>query len=139
MPHRPGVWAIAVLLGAAAGCESGRRSPAGFRLPADGDTERGKAAFVAFGCNQCHEVAGADLARPAGPPVQRVVLGGEVDRGIGDGKIVKWIIDPSPRERNGVRMPHTTEQMTVRQLTDIVAFLQSHYTLRRLSPAWTYY
>jgi hypothetical protein len=139
MPHRPGVWAIVALLGAATGCESARRSSAGFRLPADGDAERGKAAFVALGCNNCHEVAGAELPQPANPSVQRVMLGGEVGREIGDGKLVRWIIAPSPQVRNGSAMPHKTEEMTVRQLTDIVAFLQSHYTLRRLTPTWTYY
>jgi cytochrome c len=139
MPQQAGVWAIAVMLCAATGCESGRRSPAGFRLAPDGDVERGKVAFVALGCTNCHEVAGVGLPQPANPLVQRVILGGEVNKETGDGRLVRSIIDPSPKVRNGLLMPHQPEQMTVRQLTDIVAFLQSRYTLRRLTPAWTYY
>ena len=54
---------IAVLLGVVA-CESGRHSPAGFRLPADGSVERGKAAFVTLECHHCHEVQGVELPPP---------------------------------------------------------------------------
>src|SRR5579883_1177437 len=83
----------AISLAVLAGCESGRHASTGFRLPPDGDAERGKAAFVAFGCAACHEVAGGDS-----------------------------------------RMPHYAETMTVRQLTDLVAFLQSRYSVRHLNP-----
>ena len=42
--------ALAALLGMGA-CDSGRHSSAGFRLPPDGDVERGKVTFVALGCH----------------------------------------------------------------------------------------
>ena len=60
-----------------------------------------------------------------------------------DGYLVTSIIYPSyqlasyPKEQitaNGEsRMPHYADKMTVRQLTDIVAFLQSRYVVRQSS------
>jgi L-cysteine S-thiosulfotransferase len=132
---RRSLWlAVAALAVIASGCDSGRRSAAGFRLPPDGDIERGKTAFVTLGCNACHEVAGVDLPKATTPAV--MVLGGDVYQVVGDGKLVTKIISPSGRQ---VRMPHYSEKMTIRQLTDIVAFLQSEYHLRRVAPTGTYY
>ena len=34
------------------------------------------------------------------------------------------------------RMPHYADTLTVRQLTDIVAFLQSRYSVRRINPRY---
>lgn len=139
---------IAALLGTAA-CDSGRHSSAGFRLPANGDVERGKAAFVAFGCHACHAVSGVDLPRPTVQPAVPVVLGGEVDTEIADGYLFTSVIYPSyqlahyPKEQitNGgkSRMPSYADKMTVQQLTDIVAFLQSRYSVRPLPSRYTYY
>ncbi len=66
--------AIAVLAAAGAACTSGRHSAAAFRLPPDGGAVKGQAAFVALGCNTCHEVTGADLPRPTVQPAVPVVL-----------------------------------------------------------------
>jgi mono/diheme cytochrome c family protein len=139
---------VAVLLGAVA-CESGRHSPAGFRLPADGNAERGKAVFVALECQSCHEVSGVDLPRPTVQPPVPVVLGGQIPWEVTDGYLVTSIINPShelalyPKEQITVggksRMPEYADRMTVRQLTDLVAFLQSRYTVRRPSPKYPYY
>ena len=142
MLSRFGLLSLAVFLSAGAGC-SGRHSSAAFHLPPDGDVERGKAAFVALGCNGCHEVSGADLPRPTVQPPVPVVLGGATDARLSDAYLVTSIIYPShdlgPYPKNQVssggesRMPHSyTDRMTVRQLTDIVAFLQSRYTITRL-------
>lgn len=140
MLRRSCLAATAILLGAAAGCESGRRSSAGFRLPPDGSIDRGKIAFIDFGCNNCHEVAGVDLPRPTVQPPVPVVLGGEVTTELSDGSLVTSIIYPSYRlarypkdqitARGESRMPHYADRMTVRQLTDLVAFLQSRYVVR---------
>ena len=127
---------------AAAGCESGRHSASGFRLPPDGDIERGKVAFVALGCAACHEVSGGDMPRPTVQPPVPVVLGGVLDHEMSDGRLVTSIIYPTfrlahyPKSQlvNGgqSRMPPYADQITVRQLTDIVAFLQSRYGVRRI-------
>jgi len=139
---------MALLLGAVA-CESGRHSSAGFRLPADGNVERGKAAFVALECHRCHEVAGAELPPPTVQPPVPVVLGGVVLNEMTDGYLTASIINPSyrlagyPKESitagGKSRMPEYADCMTVRQLTDLVAFLQSRYTVRRGSPKYPYY
>ncbi|HTT62996.1 MAG TPA: c-type cytochrome [Bryobacteraceae bacterium] len=139
---------ITVLLGAVA-CESGRHSPAGFRLPADGNVERGKTAFVALECNRCHAVSGVELPPPTAQPPVPVVLGGLVAGEMTDGYLAASIINPSyrlapyPKELvtagGKSRMPEYADRMTVRQLGDLVAFLQSRYTVRRGSPKYPYY
>jgi L-cysteine S-thiosulfotransferase len=139
MPRSPAFWAVAALLIAAPACETGRRSPAGFRLPPDGDIERGKAAFVGLGCTQCHDAAGVSLPKAQARTAHPIVLGGEVTREPSDGRLVKAVIWPSPNAREGQTMPHFEDQMTVRQLTDTVAFLQSRYTLRKPAPTLTGY
>jgi hypothetical protein len=137
-----------IVLGAVTGCGSSRYSNAAFRLPPGGDAERGKQTFVALGCNSCHAVVGTDLPQPTVQPMVPVVLGGEVTQRPADAYLVTSVICPSCRlapypknqiTENGVsRMPRDyAERITVAQLADIVAFLQSHYTLRRL-PEYTY-
>jgi hypothetical protein len=139
MQQRPVLWVMAAVLAAAAACDTGRRSAAGFRLPPDGDIERGKAAFVKLGCNQCHDVAGMNLAKPQSATQKVIVLGGEVTREPADGKLVRSIIWPAQRAGAAISMPHYAERMTVRDLTDIVALLQSRYTVRRLTNTGMYY
>lgn len=124
-----------------AGCAS---QEGGFTLP-PGDAERGQEAFVKFRCYDCHRVHGVDL--PAGEePNQAVVeLGGEVERMKDYGDLVTAIVNPSHRLAKGYnaslvgdegksRMTVYNDVMTVSQLVDIVAFLQSHYELRPYEP-----
>lgn len=148
MLHAPKLLLVVVLLSGAVACDSGRHSSAGFRLPADGNVERGKAAFVALGCHQCHEVPGTDLPRPTIQPPVPVPLGGVVTREITDGYLVTSIINPSyelaPYARDFImvggksRMPDYRDSITARQLTDMVAFLQSRYTIQ-LPTKYPYY
>jgi L-cysteine S-thiosulfotransferase len=140
---------IALLLAGAVACDSGRHSSAGFRLPADGNIERGKAAFVALGCASCHQVPGTDLPRPTIQPPVPVALGGERSNELTDGYLVTSIICPSYRlahyPKNQItsggksRMPDYEDRITVRQLTDLVAFLQSRYTVRLYPGRYPYY
>jgi L-cysteine S-thiosulfotransferase len=137
---------IAVLAVASAACSSGRHSPAAFRLPPDGDVKRGQAAFVALGCNSCHAVSGVDLPRATVEPPVPVALGGPVDSRLSDAYLVTSIIYPTyelalyPKDEitsgGQSRMPHYADQMTVRQLADIVAFLQSRYFVPRMPDAY---
>jgi hypothetical protein len=137
MLNRWRLLAIAMLLGICAGCNSGRTSSAAFRLPTNGDPERGKVVFVALGCHECHEVSGVDLPRPTVQPPVPVVLGGTVPSKLSDAYLVTSIIYPSykigPYPKAQVtnaghsRMTNNYDQITVRQLTDVVAFLQAHY------------
>ncbi len=140
---------IAVLLGGAVACDSGRHSSAGFRLPADGDIERGRAVFLAMGCPQCHQVPGTDLPRPTVQPPVPVALGGELTHELTDGYLVTSIIHPSyrlahyPKDQilagGKSRMPSYADELTMRQLTDLVTFLQSRYTVRLYPGRYPYY
>ena len=126
-------------------CEPGPHSSSGFHLPG-GNAEKGKVVFVAYGCHTCHQVAGVDLPKPTVQPPVPVVLGGIVQQPMTDGYLVTSIIDPSyklaayPKEQVTVngrsRMPHSADKMTVQELGDLVAFLQSRYTVRRMMPEY---
>jgi sulfur-oxidizing protein SoxX len=118
---------------------SGPKSGAGLRLP-DGDVERGKAAFLELKCSTCHTVAGTEVPVPSKDYayVRVVVLGGEVRQVKTYGALVTSIINPShslapgyPKELitkgNQSAMTNFNDTMTVRQLIDLVAFLQSRY------------
>jgi mono/diheme cytochrome c family protein len=142
---RPKLLALVVLAGSSVACTTGRYSAAAFHLPADGDAERGKLVFVSMGCPKCHAVTGAELERPNVQPPVPVVLGGEVDHRLSDAYLVTSVINPSyalaphPKEQitqdGKSRMP-SYEQLTARQLADMVAFLQSHYTVRIMRPEY---
>lgn len=122
------------------GCESGRHSAAGFRLAENGSIERGKQAFVDLQCYTCHEVANSDLPKPTAQPLVPVVLGGVILREKTDGYLAASIMNPShaigghPKELVMVgdrsRMPEFADRITLRQLTDLVEFLQSTYKVR---------
>lgn len=127
------IW-ILVLFAACTSC-GGRHSPAGFRLPETGDIARGERAFEQLECYRCHTV---DQTETSAPTVDHVVpLGGAVRELRTDGYLVTSIIHPSrrladqPRGRITVdgesKMPDYAQSMTVRQLVDITAFLQSKY------------
>ncbi len=122
-----------------AGCDTGPKGSVGFSLP-DGDVERGKAAFIEFKCNACHvskEVA--QLGDGASSGVS-VVLGGETTHIKSYGELVTSIINPSHRvarrdstdmasEGGESKMVSFNDVMTVTQLIDLVAFVQSNYKL----------
>jgi hypothetical protein len=140
---------VAPLLLAVTACQPGRYSQASFHLPAGGDFERGKVAFVSLGCNSCHEVSGVDAPRPTVQPAVPVVLGGEVEKKPSDAYLVTSIICPAyrlapyPKDQitvNGqTRMPEYVDRISVRQLTDLTEFLQSRYVERRFPARAAYY
>lgn len=134
---KPALAGLCVLM---CGCASGRHSPAGFRLAENGSIERGRQAFVDLKCHTCHEVANTDLPKPTVQPPVPVVLGGVILREKTDGYLAASIMNPShaiggQRKElvmvaNQSRMPDYTETITLRQLTDLVEFLQSTYKVR---------
>jgi mono/diheme cytochrome c family protein len=138
MLRHPGLLGFVVLL---AGCSGDPHSPAGFRLASNGDATRGKQVFLELHCVECHQVADVNLSVPMAQDRVPVVLGGEVDRQMADGYLVTAIINPSfviarrypadqMTKQGKSRMPNY-EELTVRELTDLVAFLQSHYRVRK--------
>lgn len=136
--HRLGFGTM-VLMGAlgVAACGPSRKSSAGFHIP-DGDAIAGQAAFLELKCNACHRVEGVSLPAPVADPSVPVVLGGHTPRTRTDGELVSAIVDPSHKLAPGfpkanlksgdlTRMGDFSDAMTVRQLIDVVAFLQAHY------------
>lgn len=122
----------------ALGCEVGPRSGRGLRLP-DGDIERGEVAFLGLGCVKCHVVA--DTPGPPSDEIQ-LPLGGEATRVETYGELVTSIVNPTHEisrryrkqdstEDGETRMENFNDRMTVAQLIDLTAFLQSKYEVRR--------
>lgn len=139
-------WIIAILaFMVLAGCDPvGQKSPRGFSLP-DGNVERGQATFVALKCNACHSMIGIDQLTLDGKPELSVILGGETTRIKTYGELVTSIINPSHRLTKGYplsliqkegksKMKNYNDIMTVNELIDLVAFLQSRYELKVYEP-----
>ena len=137
---------LAAACTASLGCRAARYSPAGFQLPADGNIERGKQTFVAMGCHSCHDVIGAGLVRTDTGPATPVGLGGDVVHRFSDGYLVTSMINPDHEVSwqvkaqtmpNVSRMPSYADRMNVRQMIDVVAFLQANYRERQIPPTYT--
>lgn len=118
-------------------CGGGQKGSSGFRLPG-GDPQQGRAVFVANRCHTCHTVDGEDFPAPVAEPTVPVRLGGQVPVALTDGYLVTSVIYPSHRlsvrvepaaVRSGQlsRMGDFSEAMSVRDLIDLVAYLQSRY------------
>ncbi len=128
-------------------CDYGPQSSYGFTLP-EGNAEYGKIYFVEFRCIDCHTVAGIEdeLNAPEGiDPLMNVPLGGEKARIATYGELVTSIINPSHKVSERYRLSPSMDEdvspmrnyntiMTVDELIDIVAFVQSHYELKPLPP-----
>jgi len=119
------------------GCGAELTSSRGFRLP-DGDAEAGQIVFAQFECVVCHSVEGAEFPAAAEEPDFDVRLGGKVNRVSSYGELVTAVINPShdisdayPQgmvsQDGHSLMGDVNNEMTVQQLIDLVAFLQSTY------------
>lgn len=109
-----------------------------------GNIDAGRQAFIDHQCHQCHSIAGMRLPPLAGASPPILELGGEVIAVKSYGELLTSIINPNHRISEKYRdqlllraelpldspmpMPHI-ENMTVRQLIDLVAFLDSRYML----------
>lgn len=121
-----------------AGCTPQPTSGRGFTLPT-GDSAAGKTVFTRHNCQRCHTIAG--VARSEEDQEMDVSLGGEVSRISTYGELVTSVINPSHRLARGLpeedvaddgesRMQNYNDVLTVSELIDLVAFLQSKYSLR---------
>ena len=133
-----------------AGCAS--EFGAGFHLP-PGDALRGREAFIALRCQSCHFVA--DEEPPlSGPGAGSEGLGGDTARVRTYGDLVTSIVNPShevageyiaeERGRNRtspMAAAYLNDVVTVQQLVDIAAFLQSAYNVvpPPVRPYWESY
>ena len=115
-----------------------------FSLP-KGSPQAGRAAFAKFSCHSCHQVAGENFPKPVAEPPVPVSFGSASDlRSLPiyrmRAQLAESIVNPSHRvspflknvrSGQGSRMADYTEVMTVRELIDLVAFLQEVYTSTR--------
>lgn len=115
------------------------KSGQGFTLP-EGNAETGKTHYVYFQCNACHKIEGVDQLTGSAREPYSVTLGGEVPRIQTYGELVTSIINPSHRLAKGYpvdmvsangksKMRNYNDVMTVTELTDLIAFVQSKYKL----------
>jgi len=125
-------------------CDSGPRGSFGFTLP-DGDAEIGKTVYLAYQCNECHDSKAVTQLKAVEEPEISVFLGGRTTRIKTYGELVTSIINPSHRLARGYakkmisdsgvsRMPNYNDIMTVSELIDVVAFVQSSYVLQPFEP-----
>jgi len=130
---------LAVSMTVVAACDTGPKGSAGFTLP-EGDVEQGKVNYVAFGCNGCHSTSDIAQLQDADDSGISIALGGESARVRTYGELVTSIINPSHRVANRESRERTDEQgqsrmvvfndvMTVTELVDLVAYVQSIYQI----------
>lgn len=113
------------------GCNQQSR---GFALP-KGDLEAGKLAFYQFNCSSCHTIA--DIEWTGNEQDIKVPLGGKVTQIKTYGELVTSVINPSHKAEkkyldsaeNVSKMKVYNEIMTIKELIDIVTFLQSEYEI----------
>lgn len=138
MNARSALTLVVVGIAALAGCDpDATMSQRGFRLP-DGDAQGGREAFLYMQCHQCHSIKGEQLPGIPGQEPPYVELGGMVTQVKTYGQLVTAIINPSHKLARGYakevvsddgesKMYVYNDHMTVKELTDIVAFLQPYY------------
>ncbi|MDC8829512.1 cytochrome C [Alteromonas gilva] len=129
---------LAMLLLVIMGCQPAANSAKGFSLP-EGDASAGKAAFMQYGCVDCHVVEGITSKPADSYALLRPVRLGGPDAGIRTyGQLVTSVINPShklaPRypvsmitDSEGSKMPNINDSLTVTDLINLVAFLQPKY------------
>lgn len=140
MKLRTATFALLCIPGLLLGCVYDPNYRPDFGFPVDyGDVEMGKQAFVDLGCNFCHNVRGIDL--PTHPIASYVHFElGSSAGGTTTAELVTAIINPdhyiSERYRDQRLLQSSVplespmplmDEMTVRQLYDLVAFLDSQY------------
>ncbi len=127
------------LLMASLACEVGPESGSGLRLP-NGDIAKGRQSFRELGCDRCHSIAGESVSTQNEQGEINVVLGGKVGHIETHGELVTSIINPShslsrryPKEQTMAgdrsRMTNFNQSMTVEELINLTAYLQSKYEL----------
>ncbi|MEL7031625.1 MAG: cytochrome C [Pseudomonadota bacterium] len=137
--RRVALFAIVSIAFVATACGSSQSTE--FTLP-EGDADRGKQTFIDLGCGFCHSVSGVEgLREDFERPERNVVLGGEKDRLYSYGELVTSIINPSHKisqpelgnvvdDEGNSQMVNYNDIMTVTEMTDLVTFLEQHYSLK---------
>lgn len=121
-------------------CSQGPESPRGFSLP-EGDLERGEQVFVQYDCLSCHRLQGYGAVVTERELDTPIILGGTVTKVKTYAELLTSVINPSHRLASGYQDEQITDEagqslmrnyndiMTVSELIDLVAFLESYYEL----------
>ncbi len=126
-----------------------RKESTGFVLP-PGDVAHGKQLFAELSCTDCHSIADLKWTGP-GDNYPEVRLGGDVTQLKTYGELVTSVINPSHKisqkavadsrwlihgDSSKMETYHFNDFVTVSELVDLVAFLQSEYKL--VQPVYNY-
>lgn len=128
---------LASAIGLLTGCSIGEEWQEEIHLPA-GDAARGEALFASVGCTSCHAVGDREFEEGAEAGGVRVRLGSKSGRRMSYSQLVTSVVNPSHRlapqyfseniTKDGKSlMANYNDRLTVTQLTDLVAYLQTHY------------
>ena len=125
----------------------------GFVLP-NGNIDQGKALFTSLKCTDCHSIDDVAWTGNKNEGEREVKLGGDVTSMKMYGELVTSVINPShkisqkylaeqqltmPGGSSKMESKKYNEFMTVQQLVDLVAFLQSEYKLVTPTTPYPYY
>lgn len=119
----------------------------GFVLP-EGDVAQGEQVFIDFNCHGCHSIPDKVFPEIEFEPPFTLEIGGEVYRVKNYGELMTAVVNPDHvisrkyimllEEANRPviisPMPNFSEEMTVAELIDLVAFLHDQYT--KLQPQY---
>jgi L-cysteine S-thiosulfotransferase len=123
----------------------------GFVLP-PGDVATGQLLFAELSCTDCHSITGIAWTGTGSDP--EVKLGGELTKLKTYGELVTSVINPShkisqkalvndkwlmPEGASKMETYCYNEVMTVQQLIDIIAFIQSEYRLKLPVDSYPYH
>lgn len=136
--------AFVLVLISLSGCTEDPKSGTGFTLPI-GDPGAGRQTFARLQCTACHTVDRVEFQANPQADVEVIALGGPTPKVITYGQLVTSIINPSHRFAVGYadeavqtdgqsRMRIYNDEMTVTELTNLVAFLQQHYKVEAYQP-----
>jgi mono/diheme cytochrome c family protein len=128
---------LASVIGFLSGCNVSEEWRNQIHLPS-GDATNGEALFASVGCAGCHAVGDDEFEGGAEAGSVRVRLGSKTGRRMSYGQLVTSIVNPSHRlapqyfseniTKDGESlMVNYNDALTVTQLTDVVAYLQTHY------------
>lgn len=141
----PNNFMLFVLLCGAIVLSSCNKQARGFALP-EGDIQEGIAVYNEFSCYECH--SSSEIPWKGGNDSLKVPLGGEQYAEKSYGDLVTSVINPSHKIARAYKQKTATddglskmvnynEVMTVQELIDLVAFLQSEYKIK--APPTNYY
>ena len=126
-------------------CSDDSKPVKGFVLP-DGDLVRGEQLFVEYKCHSCHTIPDKEFPETTVQAPFVLEIGGEVYRVKNYGELMTAVVNPdhiisgrykvmleqADRQAGLSPMPEYSEEMTVAELIDLVAFLHAQYS--RLQP-----